>query len=61
MAAISQNSKHVVFIGAAGEMCWIAIDLFVKANTAPLVLADINEALVEQVATQLPARRATTQ
>lgn len=60
MATNSQNSKRVVFIGAAGEMCRFVIDLFVKASTVPLVLADINEAVIEQVASQLPAGRATT-
>ncbi|KIW12610.1 hypothetical protein PV08_09888 [Exophiala spinifera] len=60
MAIFSQSPKRVVFIGAAGEMCRVAIDLFAKASTAPLVLADINEALLEQVASRLPAGRANT-
>lgn len=54
-------SKRVVFIGAAGEMCRIAISLFIKASNAPLVLTDINEASLERVASQFPAGRTTTQ
>ncbi|KIX98640.1 uncharacterized protein Z520_05941 [Fonsecaea multimorphosa CBS 102226] len=55
-----QSSKQVVFIGAAGEMCRVAINLFAKASAAPLLLADINETTLERVASELPEGRATT-
>lgn len=58
---MSASSKSpIVFIGAAGEMCQVAIELFANASNAPLVLADINEANLERVISKLPAGRATT-
>lgn len=61
MAISPRSPGRVVFIGAAGEMCRVAIELFAKASDAPLVLADINEANLERVVSKLPAGRATTQ
>ncbi|OQV06635.1 hypothetical protein CLAIMM_11176 [Cladophialophora immunda] len=60
MAIFTQGLKDVVFIGAAGEMCRVAIELFAKASTARLILADINEDLLQKVVAKLPAGRATT-
>lgn len=53
-------SSPVVFIGAAGEMCRVAVERFATASTCPLVLADINVSVIESLAAQLPAGRATT-
>ncbi|KAE8143975.1 Saccharopine dehydrogenase-domain-containing protein [Aspergillus pseudotamarii] len=43
--ANNTNSKPVVFIGAAGGMCRVAVERFAKASNAQLVLADLNTAL----------------
>lgn len=61
MANTAQKPGRVVFIGAAGEMCKVAIELFAAASNAPLVLTDINQASLERVTSKLPAGRATTQ
>ncbi|KAJ5815458.1 hypothetical protein N7474_007235 [Penicillium riverlandense] len=60
MASFFSSPKRVVFIGAAGEMCRIAIDRFAAATDISLVLADINVATIEQLASKLPAGRANT-
>ncbi|CAI7678855.1 unnamed protein product [Penicillium pancosmium] len=54
------SSKPVVFIGAAGEMCRIAVERFAKANNAPLVLADLNTTVIESLAGRFPAGRVKT-
>ncbi|KAJ5842082.1 hypothetical protein N7534_011912 [Penicillium rubens] len=61
MASFNSNPKWVVFIGAAGEMCRIAIERFAAATDISLVLADINVAAIEALAAKLPAGRATAQ
>lgn len=61
MAITHQKPGRVVFIGAAGEMCKVAIQLFAAASDAPLVLTDINQTNLERVASKLPAGRATSQ
>lgn len=43
----STNLKPVVFIGAAGEMCRVAVERFAKASNAQLVLADLNTTVIE--------------
>ncbi|CEO59604.1 hypothetical protein PMG11_04276 [Penicillium brasilianum] len=55
------DTKPVVFIGAAGEMCRIAVERFAKASNAQLILADLNTDAVESLAARLPAGRAKTQ
>lgn len=57
--AMSESSKPVVFIGAAGEMCRVAVERFATACTLPLVLSDINTAALEPLAAKLPTGRAT--
>ncbi|KAJ5268748.1 hypothetical protein N7505_004506 [Penicillium chrysogenum] len=61
MASFISSPKRVVFIGAAGEMCRIAIERFAAATDISLVLADINVAAIEALAAKLPAGRATAQ
>jgi saccharopine dehydrogenase-like NADP-dependent oxidoreductase len=53
--------KPVVFIGAAGEMCRIAVERFAKASNTQLILADLNTAVIESLAAKLPPGQATTQ
>jgi saccharopine dehydrogenase-like NADP-dependent oxidoreductase len=55
------NSKPIVFIGAAGEMCRIAVERFAKASNAHFILADLNTSAIESLATKLPPGRADTQ
>ena len=57
---IFTDSKPVVFIGAAGEMCRVAVERFAKASNAQLVLADLNTSVIESLAAKLPAGRAST-
>jgi len=57
----STNTKPVVFIGAAGEMCRVAVERFAKASNAQLVLADLNTTIIESLAASFPPGRATTQ
>ncbi|KAJ5784628.1 uncharacterized protein N7503_009840 [Penicillium pulvis] len=57
----STDSKPVVFIGAAGEMCRIAVERFAKASNAQLILADLNTAVIESLAAKLPPGQAKTQ
>ncbi|KAJ6445240.1 saccharopine dehydrogenase domain-containing protein [Purpureocillium lavendulum] len=59
MASSRQNSKPVVFIGAAGQMCRIAVERFAIASNNPLVLSDINTSVLEALAASLPKGRAT--
>lgn len=54
------STKPVVFIGAAGEMCRIAVERFAKASDAQLVLADLDTTVIESLASKFPAGRATT-
>ncbi|WP_431962396.1 saccharopine dehydrogenase family protein [Nocardia sp. bgisy134] len=52
--------RRVVFIGAAGEMCRVAIERFAKADgDGELVLTDIRPEILEPLAKRLPAGRAT--
>ena len=62
MTTTSIPPKPVVFIGAAGEMCRLAVERFAKASDAPLILTDINTAVLETVASKLnvSASRITT-
>lgn len=60
MTSPLSNQKPVVFIGAAGEMCRLAIQRFATASDAPLVLCDINKPVIETLRDNLPAGRATT-
>ncbi|KAF7596061.1 hypothetical protein BBP40_003323 [Aspergillus hancockii] len=55
-----KTPKAVVFIGAAGEMCRVAVERFAAASDAPLVLADINLSVLESLAANFPAGRAST-
>ncbi|GFG16393.1 conserved hypothetical protein [Aspergillus udagawae] len=48
-----------VFIGAAGEMCRVAVERFATVSDAPIVLADINVTALESLAAKLPAGRAS--
>lgn len=57
--AFFKTAKPVVFIGAAGEMCRVAVERFAAASDAPLVLADINLSVLESLAASLPARALT--
>ncbi|KAE8312653.1 Saccharopine dehydrogenase-domain-containing protein [Aspergillus transmontanensis] len=57
----SINVKPVVLIGAAGEMCRVAVERFAKASNAQLVLADLNTTVIESLAASFPSGRATTQ
>ncbi|KAJ3497545.1 hypothetical protein NLG97_g1830 [Lecanicillium saksenae] len=50
-------ARPVVFLGAAGEMCRIAVERYAKASTCPIVLTDINQAAVEELAKLIPAER----
>ncbi|GAA1482154.1 saccharopine dehydrogenase NADP-binding domain-containing protein [Gordonia sinesedis] len=60
MVATTPNTDRVVFIGAAGEMCRVAIERFARADGDwPLVLADIRPELLEPLMATLPAGRAT--
>jgi saccharopine dehydrogenase-like NADP-dependent oxidoreductase len=55
-------SKKVVFIGAAGEMCKVAVRRFAKADPdAQLVLCDIRPELLSELVKQVPGGRATAQ
>ena len=60
MTSSISSTDRVVFIGAAGEMCRVAIERFATASNAVLVLADINTDALEVLLTKLPAGRATT-
>ncbi|GJN75982.1 hypothetical protein PLICBS_010093, partial [Purpureocillium lilacinum] len=57
--AYTQSTKPVVFIGAAGQMCRIAIERFAIASNAPLILADIDTSILDSLASKLPKGRAT--
>ena len=59
MASFIQRPTRVVFIGAAGEMCRLAIERFATASDHSLVLADINIDALQQLIAKLPAERAT--
>ncbi|OGM46580.1 hypothetical protein ABOM_004631 [Aspergillus bombycis] len=60
MSSSTSNAGRVVFIGAAGEMCRVAIERFATASSALLILADINTDALEPLRATLPAGRATT-
>lgn len=50
-------SNRIVFIGAAGEMCRVAIERFAAADRdAELVLCDIRPELLEPLVARLPGR-----
>jgi hypothetical protein len=54
------TARRVVFIGAAGEMCRVAIERFARADGDwALTLADIRPEILEPLTTRLPAGRAT--
>lgn len=59
MTSFLKSSKPVVFIGAAGEMCRVAVERFAKASTAPLILSDLNTTVLETLVAKLPAGQAT--
>ncbi|GJN68171.1 saccharopine dehydrogenase domain-containing protein [Purpureocillium lilacinum] len=59
MASTARNNKPVVFIGAAGQMCRVAVERFAVGCDAPLVLSDINTTVLESLAAKLPKGRAT--
>ena len=59
MASFFQSPKRVVFIGAAGEMCRLAVERFANASDIPLVLADINADALQPLVAKLPTGRAT--
>ncbi|WP_042874193.1 saccharopine dehydrogenase family protein [Acinetobacter haemolyticus] len=55
-------SRRIVFIGAAGEMCRLAIERFAKAEGDwELVLCDIRPELLANLVEKLPKGLATTQ
>ncbi|KAE8407111.1 Saccharopine dehydrogenase-domain-containing protein [Aspergillus pseudonomiae] len=60
MTSSTTSADRVVFIGAAGEMCRVAIERFATASNALLILADINTDALEPLLAKLPAGRATT-
>lgn len=51
------ETKPVVFIGAAGQMCRLAIERFAVATESPLILADINIDALEPLVARLPPNR----
>ncbi|MPY81117.1 MAG: saccharopine dehydrogenase [Actinophytocola sp.] len=54
------SARRVVFIGAAGEMCRVAIERFAKADGEwDLVLCDIRSEILEPLVKRLPAGCAT--
>lgn len=56
----SSQTNKIVFIGAAGEMCRIAIDRFARASDDwDLVLCDIRPESLDSLVKELPAGRAT--
>ena len=57
---MTNNATRVVFIGAAGEMCRLAIERFAVADGDwELALYDIRPELLEGLVKRLPAERAT--
>ncbi|MGW6403921.1 hypothetical protein [Streptomyces sp. NPDC055134] len=55
-------TKKIVFIGAAGEMCRVVLDRFVKAGgDFELMLCDIRPENVEGLARSLPQGMASVQ
>ncbi|KAH8698665.1 Saccharopine dehydrogenase-domain-containing protein [Talaromyces proteolyticus] len=58
---MTADRVQVVFIGAAGEMCRVAIERFAMASNASLVLADINTKALEPLVAKLPSERVITQ
>ncbi|OQU98450.1 hypothetical protein CLAIMM_04237 [Cladophialophora immunda] len=60
MGVALKNSESLVFIGAAGGMCSLAIERFAAVSDAHLVLTDINTDGLEALAKTLPAGRTTT-
>ena len=59
---MTDNATRVVFIGAAGEMCRLAIERFAVADGDwELALYDIRPELLEGLVKRLPAERATAQ
>ncbi|GAB3857374.1 saccharopine dehydrogenase NADP-binding domain-containing protein [Nocardioides maradonensis] len=56
------TSARIVFVGAAGEMCRIAIERFAKAPGAwELLLTDIRPELLDPLVAKLPRGMASTQ
>src|SRR3954447_22743119 len=54
--------QKIVFIGAAGEMCQVAVRRFAKADQdAQLVLCDIRPDLLDELVQAVPGGRATAQ
>lgn len=54
-------SRRVVFIGAAGEMCRVAVERFASGGDWPLVLTDIRPERLEPLVQTLPKGRATAE
>lgn len=60
MTSNHENTRRVVFIGAAGEMCRVAVERFAEAEGDwELLLCDIRPEVLEPLAQRLPAGRAT--
>jgi saccharopine dehydrogenase-like NADP-dependent oxidoreductase len=60
MGVFAMGAKRIVFIGAAGEMCRVAIERFaVAAEDVELALYDIRPELLDQLLQRLPSGLAT--
>ncbi|MFF2146125.1 hypothetical protein [Kitasatospora sp. NPDC058190] len=56
------TTRRVVFIGAAGEMCRVAVERFARADGDwRLTLCDIRPEILHPLVKRLPAGRATVQ
>ncbi|KAF7177462.1 hypothetical protein CNMCM7691_005715 [Aspergillus felis] len=57
-----RSPQPVIFIGAAGEMCQLAVERFAKASDNALILTDINLSTLETTVAKLnlPASRIST-
>lgn len=60
MTSTSETARRVVFIGAAGEMCRVAVERFATVDGDwELTLCDIRPEILESLVRRLPAGRAT--
>lgn len=60
MTSTSETARRVVFIGAAGEMCRVAVERFATLDGGwELVLCDIRPEILESLVRRLPVGRAT--
>ncbi|GFF55918.1 hypothetical protein IFM51744_08765 [Aspergillus udagawae] len=53
MMSSLRSAKPVIFIGAAGEMCRLAVERFAKASDNALILTDINLSTLEATVAKL--------